>query len=233
MRKIYFIILSLVLIIFIYGGILVLKNEVPKLVYSSSHILDSTASPASGSSLFKSTPENSDLANAMISLHAEFTNHPPILNTKPKNNIDNFYKLENLFPDFNSYYVVKTKVANALYTELDSLYSNTLNLSSAKLDTYLKSNTEYLEKNWGINDSLELTYIVDTIKEKNGLKVISCELEESYIYSSLSNTLNFRIIVTLEDNSNLYLGVLINFNEISDYQSYPVIRFYGTKGGLY
>lgn len=233
MKKLYFILFSILLIVFIYWGFSNLSSALPKLIYSSSYILDKTNPTSYGNNLFKSTPENTDLISAMISLNTEFTNNPPILDEEPRNNIENFYKLEKYFPNFNSYYTTKIKVANALYTELDKLYKATINLSNVELNTYFKNNTEYLESNWGLNDFSEFINVVNTIKNKNVLKVISCELENSYLYSSTSNALNFRIIVKLENDLEIYLGVLINFDETSDYQTYPVIRFYGTEGGGY
>jgi len=233
MKKLYFIMFSILLIVFIYWGFSSLSSVLPKLIYSSNYMLDKTSSTSSGNNLFKSTPENSDLINAMISLNTDFTNNPPVLDEEPKNNIENFYKLEKFFPNFNSYYITKLKVANTLYSDLDNLYNDTFNLSNSELDTYFKNNTEYLESNWGINDFSEFVSVVNTLKNKNGLKVNSCELENSYLYSSFSNALNFRIIVKLDEDLEIYLGVLIRFDETSDYQTYPVIRFYGTEGGAY
>ena len=233
MRKLYFIMFWILLIGFICWGVSGLGTSLPKLIYSSSYVLNQTASSNSGNNLFKSTPENLDLINAMISLHTDFTNNPPVLDDTPKNTIENFYKLEKFFPNFNSYYITKIKIANTLYNELDNLYNDTINLSTDSLNTYFKNNTEYLESNWGLKDFSEFVSVVNTIKNKNELKVKSCELENSYLYSSSSNTLNFRIIVKLDNNLEIYLGVLISFDETSDYQTYPVIRFYGTEGGSY
>ena len=233
MKKLYFIMFSILLIVFIYWGFSSLSSALPKLLYSSSYIFDQEKSINSGANLFKSTPENTDLINAMICLHTDFTNNPPVLDEKDENSILNFYKLEKYFPSFNSYYITKIKLANTLYTELDKLYNDTINLSNAELNAYFKNNTEYLESNWGLNNFSEFTSVVNTIKNKNGLKTVLCELEDSYLYSNSSNSLNFRIIVKLDDDLEIYLGVLIRFDDISDYQTYPVIRFYGTEGGGY
>ena len=233
MKKLYFIMFSILLIVFIYWGFSGLSSALPKLLYSAGYIFDETKAINSGTNLFKSTPENTDLINAMISLHTDFTNNPPVLDEKNENNIINFYKLEKYFPSFNSYYITKIKLANTLYTELDKLYNDTNNLSKIELNTYFKNNTEYLESNWGLNKFSEFVSVVNTIKSKNGLKATSCELENSYLYSNSSNSLNFRIIVKLDKDLEMYLGVLISFDETSDYQTYPVIRFYGTEGGGY
>jgi len=228
MRKIYYIIFSLLLIFFIYWGATELYTAIPKLAYSYGYILSDTSSSSYGTSLFKSTPEKPALVNTMLQIHYDFTNNPDVLYEKPKDTVENFYKMENLFPSFNSYYVTKLKLSNTIYNELPNLYNNTFNLSNDELNTFFENNTEYLERNWGINSFSEFTNVIDSIQSKNGLKVKSCELEESYFYLPSSNTLKFRIIITLENDLTLYLGVSICYDEISDYQTYPVVRFLGT-----
>lgn len=230
MKKLYIIAFVFVLIIFIYFGVTALNASLPKIAYSFNYFLSS--SNDSGEILFKSTPENEELVTAMLNIHKNFTNNPPIEHIKIENDINNFYKIQKLFPSFNSYYLGKIKITNAIYNELDKLESGTKNLFEEELNTYFINNAKYLDKNWGITDSSELIHLVDTIKLKKGQKVISCELEESYFYMPDINTTNFRIIVNLENNSKLYLGVLASFSETTNFQNSPVIRFYGTQGGI-
>lgn len=230
MKKIYIIAFIAVLIIFIYYGVGILNDSLPKVAYTFNYFLSS--SNDSGESLFKSTPENKELVTAMLNIHKDFTNEPPIEHIKIENDINNFYKIQKLFPSFNSYYLAKIKITNAIYNELDKLENDTKNLSEEELNTFFINNAKYLDKNWGITDSSELIHLVNTIKLKSGKKVISCELEESYFYMPDINTTNFRIVVDLEDNSKLYIGVLASFSETTTFQKSPVIRFYGTQGGI-
>lgn len=230
MKKVYYSIVAIGVIVFTYWLFKSLPSFSTKLIAVTTDTINSTSFSSSGSFRFKSTPERTDLLQQMVYINTEFIKNSPNKIKEPKY-LKKFYKLEKFFPNFKNYYAAKLKVQNAIYTELPLLYSSTASLSELELRTYFDSNTSYLEKKWGINDFTEFTNIVSTIKQTNGNKVISCELEDSYFYIPEQNILSYRIILTLENKTNIYLAVNVHIYDFSDHQSVPLVRFLGTEGG--
>lgn len=231
MKKIYYIVLSIVSIIFIAWAIKVLPQFVSKAFVVTSDSIASSSTSLTGSFGYKSVAEQEDLLIATLKLNTEF-----ILNSSPTSStsifsMKNFHKIEKFFPDFKTYYSAKLKIKNVLQNEFAKLYNDTYSKTSNELEQYFNENMAILSQKWGITEFDDFANIVSSLKQTNGKNVLSCELENSYFYLENLDILNFRIILTLEDNSTFYLSLQAHIYESNDYQSAPTIKFYGTSGG--
>jgi len=232
MKKIYYIVVAIVVCIFAYWIILSIPSVSNKVLTITSTSLNNESFSTTGNFAFKNTPERLELLSQMLNINLEFINSPPIEATKTtKTTIKNFYKLEKFFPNFTSYYVAKDKIQTSLFTKLTSLITDTSSLSEQELQTYFNNNKPSLEKYWGINNFSEFSNIIKNLKAVNTNKITKYELEDSYFYIDSINCLNFRILLTLNNNENIYLGVQVYMFENNDYQTSPVIRFIDTSGG--
>ena len=230
MKKVYYFMVAVCAIVFAHWIFTSLPTFSGKLLTVASNSISTSAFSSNGTFAFKSTSERTDLVKQMVYINSEFMKTMPI-EASENNVVKNFYKLEQFFPTFKYYYIAKLKVRNAIYTELPILYDNTHALSDLELQEYFNNNIDYLEEKWGINDFSKFAGIVSTIKQTNGKKIASCELEDSYFYTSSTGVLNFRIIVTLEDTSTLYVNAKAYSYETNEYQSAPIVRFLGIIGG--
>lgn len=236
MKKIYYIIILIVFLIFLYYFASSLPSFTEKIFVIASDSINSSTFSSVGTFGFKSTLERTDLLNEMININSQFIKDPPIKFPKVNDDIKYFYKLEKCFTNFNDYYLAKIKVQEALVNELKNLCSATSSLSDDELKQYFSSNTEYLNKKWGVDNFNDFSDLVLTIKELDGKEIISYELEESYFYISSNNTVNFRIILTPSDNVPVYVAGIIEIYNSNNYQTSPLVRFWGTKtlgGGIF
>lgn len=232
MKKLYYIVIAIGVIIFGKWIITSLPTYFVKVTTVLSESMEESSFSSTGEFAFKSTPEKTNLILEMININTEFLKNPPIEFNNDDFTIKNFYKLQRFFPEFKYYYIAKLKIRDTLLNELPILYEKTHNLSESQVDTYFNNNKVYLEQKWGIEDSYELYDIVLTIKEINGKKVSSYELTDSYFYMPDTAILGFNIKLILEDNSEIYLCLNCEVFGSNEYQSTPIVRFYGsTLGG--
>ncbi len=227
MKKIYYIIVGLCVVIFVYGIVTVLPTFSQKVKTVTVDSLNDSSFSSYGNFGFKNTSERQELINAMININSNFIKNPPIKFSSETNSIKNFYKLEKFFSEFKYYYIAKLKITNILTEDLPKLYSETSSLSEANLQEYFKRNTANLSENWGISDFNDFSDLVYTLRQIDSQKITSYELEESYFYDPTFNQLNFRIEITLENNSSIYIGVLLEPGVTTT----PTIKFHGTSSG--
>lgn len=230
MRKLYFIVISIGIILCGYWLITSLPVFINKMLSITSELMTESQFSTSGSFAFKSSPEQPDLIKSMLKISLDFIENPPIeVQKTEKNEIKNFHKLEKFFPNFNYYYIAESKLTDVVFTHFSTLYKEIVLLSDSGLKQYFNNNSENLSKIYGITDYSDFLNIISTIKKlkhENGFK---CKLEESYFY--VGNSLVLRLILTQPDNSNIYLNAEINIYEATDSQSAPSIKVYGELGG--
>lgn len=231
MKKLYYIVIAIGVIVFAYFIVSSLPEFSKKFLTVANDSINNSSFSYTGSFAFKSTPEREDLVKEMININSKFITDPPLSFPDTKNDIKYFYKLENYFPEFKYYYITKLKVQDTLFNELPLLYNNTYSLSKDELQTYFNTNIQYLVEKWGVNNFDEFYDLVLTIKELNGENVSKYELEESYFYMANKGAVIFRIILTTESNSSVYLAVKSEVYNSTDYQSSPVVKFIGTVLG--
>lgn len=227
MKKIYYIIVGLCVVIFAYWIITALPTFSQKVKTIAVDSLNDSSFSSYGNFGFKITSERQELINAMININSNFIKNPPRKFNQENNSIKNFYKLEKFFSEFKYYYISKIKITNILTEDLPKLYSETSSLSETNLQEYFKRNATNLSENWGINDFNGFSDLVYTLKQIEGQKITSYELEDSYFYDPTFNQLNFRIEISLENNSSIYIGVLLE----PSLTTTPTIKFYGTASG--
>lgn len=231
MKKIYYIIIFVTIIIFAYFLISELPSFSNKLTTITSNVVNSSNFSSTGTFSFKSTPERLELLNEIFTINSQFIKNPPIDFPKEKDEIKYFFKLAKYFPSFKTYYIAKLKVQDTLTNELPLLYKNTSNLSEAELKTYFNNNITYLETKWGIKNFNDFYELILTIKELNNLEITSYELEESYFTLPEQGTINFRIILTPKNNTPIYLAAISEIYNSNEYQVAPLVRFFGTVLG--
>ena len=231
MKKIYYIVVAVVVIIFAYFLISELPSFSNKLITVTSNAADNSKFSYTGTFAFKSTPERFELLNEMLNINSKFINNPPLAFPAPKNEIKNFYKLEKYFPDFKTYYITKLKVTDAIINELPLLHKNTSNLTEEELKVFFDNNTTYLETKWGINNFNDFYDLILTINEFDNLKKSSYELEESYFTMPNQGSVNFRLILSQENNTQIYLAAISEVYNSTNFQTNPVVKFFGTVLG--
>lgn len=231
MKKVYYIIVAIVSIIFIVFIVNSLPDFIDKLSIVTSDTISSSSPSVTSTFGYKSTKEQEDLLIATLKLNTTFIQNSTSAFDTSDFSIKNFYKLEKFFPNFKHYYSAKLKIKNTIQNEFLTLYNETNNKTETELNTYFNENIADLDTKWGITEFDDFTKIVSSIKQSGGQKVLSCQLEDSYFYINESSLLNFRIILTLENNSDIYIGVKTYMYKTTDYQSAPTIKFYGTAGG--
>lgn len=231
MKKIYYIIFSFVFIIFVVWIANILPQFISKVFIVTSDIAASNSTSQTGSFGYKSASEQEDLLIATLKLNTEFIQTSSPTASSVAFPMKNFYKLEKFFPDFKSYYSAKLKLRNVLQDDLVKLYNDTCSKDSNELQQYFTENAFILSQKFGITEFNDFENMITNLKQTNGQNILSCELENSYFYLDNLDILNFRIILTLEDNSIFYLFVQTYMYENTDYQSAPIIKFYGISGG--
>jgi len=232
-KKLYFVIVSIGVVIFFYYTVVTLISFSNKALVVTSDSINDTGFSSSGSFAFKSTQENATLLKPILTINLDFIKNPPLANPKPaSSSIKNFYKLEKFFSNFKIYYITKLNLENILLNELPNLYTNTTSLSSAELETYFTNNKSYLQGKMGINDFETLSNIVTELKKINIEKITSYEVEDSYFFMKNLKTLTLRIIIHSENSSDAYIGVNISMDENSSDNLAPQIRLWGVPGGI-
>lgn len=230
MRKIYFIIILICIIIFGYWIFTALPSLADKALSSIEFSVNS-ATISSNSFAFKSSPEKSELLTTMLIINTDFIKSKNINNDENIRTIKNFYKLEKFFPNFKYYYISKLKLINSIFTELPKISSEVKNLSNSELTLYFNSNADYLSEKLGIKDLAEFSEVLSYIKKINGENEFSCELEDSYLYSNEDYLINLRLVLTLEDSSKIYIPVIIEIYGNTDNQNTPLIKFLSIATG--
>jgi len=231
MKKTYFAIVAVVVIVFAYHLITALPTFAKKLFTVTSETLNSQSFSTSGSFAFKSTAENTELLTEMLRINYGFIKNSPIEFNEPEKEIRNFHKLEKFFPNFKYYYISKTATADTVFNEMSVLISETSGLSDSELRTYFDNNGEYLKEKWGITDFITFSETVYVIKQIDAKNEFSCELEDSYFYNANLNILSFRIIITGKNNSIIYLNAETNMYNESENLYVPTTKIFGTTSG--
>lgn len=233
MKKLYYLIVGVVIIIFLYFIFSSLPTFLTKFTTVAQNSINTSSFSSSGSFGYKATSEREDLLKEMISINSNFIKNPPISFPKNNDDIKYFYKLTKCFSNFKTYYIAKLKVKDVLFNELPILLKNTSSLNETDLKTYFNNNATYLDNKWGINNFNDFFELVLTIKELNGKEITSYELEESYFYIESLKTANFRIIITPSDNTPIYIAGVIDVYGNTKHQTAPAVKFLGTVlGGI-
>lgn len=230
MKKVYILVILLVIIGFLYFGIKGLSSFTAKLINVTTDSVRSELIMVEQNK-FKSTEENTDLTIAFLNINTKFIANPPIEYNIGNKKISNFHQIESFFPNFEIYYKQKLKISKIIYSELEKLQTDTKDLSNKELKDYYFNNTSYLYNNLGFNSTDSFESLIHTIKDKEYFKPISCNLDSS-IHLEDMNSLNMKFTITLSDKSTFKLGILIPLEKTTNKNLFsPDILIYGLQEG--
>ena len=177
---------------------------------------------------FQSVAENTDLLNSILKINEDFLNTPP-LEKKSKEKLGNAYVLRNFFPNFTSYYTAKRKIENTVFTEMQDTYEAVKNLSQAELKTYFDTNAKDIKNKFGISDWNDFDLFCFSLSGIGDSKIIDAYVvENSILYNSYDTSSIFNLVLVMENNKKIQLGVTASFEN-----SAPEIQFNGSFGEVF
>lgn len=228
MKKAYTIFISIIVCIFVYFCIRFIWEYLKDFnIFISHHYNEASTS---GTFAFKTTPENLEVVNSYLEVNNSFVDEMS-KEVYLENNIKNIYNLTDKFPSFKSYYSARLKLENAVFNGLPFLINNTVSLSDAELEAFLKDNLNYLDKTFGITTLEKLKNIIinlDSLEDKN---IEYCELvNNSTIYNPYGNSTVFRLKVGNNINDFVYFSINAHHGYNTENQQAPIIIFNALGG---
>lgn len=230
-RKILFGVAVILTIIILFLGFGFVIDYLKDLAIVTKYSLDNEDGKKSSLVTFLDVPENADIINAALSINNSFLNEKPFDTNYNDKELLNSSSIYDDFSSFKSYYFAKLKIETAVYERLNWLYSAILGMDEDKLLSYFNSNSDYIDKYWGITSFEEFRDFTNTILNLNGSSVKSCAVTSSGSYA-LSNTIYFRIMVETKEGSYIYLNVSVSPEKSSKNQAAPLIKINGSVGGI-
>lgn len=177
---------------------------------------------------FQSVAENTDLLNSVLKINEEFLNNPP-LEKKNEKKLGNAYALRNFFPNFTSYYTAKRMMENTIFTEMQKLYEETKEFSQTELKNYFEANSSKINDKFKIKDWDSFDLFCFSLSGIGDSKIVDAYVvENSVLYNSYDASSIFNIVLVMDNNKKIQLGVTASFEN-----SIPEIQFNGSFGEVF
>lgn len=229
MKKIYTILICIVVCIFVYFCFKMIAEAFQNFNLFLIETYEEQSS--SGSFAFKSSPENLELINSYLKVNDSFISEMS-KEVYFENDIKNIYTLANKFPSFKYYYSAKLKLEISIFEGLPFLINNALSLSDDELETFLEDNLVYLDKTFGITTLSKLKNIIINLNDLKNKDITYCELaNNSTIYNPYGKSTVFRLKVGSSSDDFVYFSINGYHEYNTENQQAPVIVF-NALGGM-